>query len=84
MQKQSNCITPELYQQHKQDVRIWRLLLETLQKNPSCETVTLTEFKTGERGHMAIIIQETNTEGEGDPYYEVKKSHVGSELIFNR
>ena len=23
---------------------------------------------------MAIIIQETNTEGEGDPYYEVKKS----------
>jgi len=27
------------------------------------------EFKSGEKGHMALV-QEANTEGEGDPYYE--------------
>jgi len=65
-----------------ENVRILNFLLEILY--PSRETVTLTEFKTGERGHMAIIIQETNTEGEGDPYYEVGKSQISSEFsIFN-
>ena len=27
------------------------------------------EFKSGEKGHMALV-QEINNEGEGDPYYE--------------
>ena len=27
------------------------------------------EFKSGEKGHMAMV-QEVNTEGDGDPYYE--------------
>jgi metal transporter CNNM len=27
------------------------------------------EFKSGDKGHMALV-QEVNTEGEGDPFYE--------------
>ena len=27
------------------------------------------EFKSGDKGHMALV-QEANTEGDGDPYYE--------------
>ena len=47
--------------------QIFILFTHFLQNTPL--NVMFNDFKSGERGHMAFV-QEVNSSGEGDPFYE--------------